>query len=492
MGKINQFMSLTLSAVTGGLVAVGSFYYLGEQNQNQMFAIQPNQAQVTHTKMPGSTAFEAVDFTSAAEQTVTGVVHVKTVSAGKEYYQINPLQYFFFGQADAVPRKSPDQLGSGSGVIISSDGYIVTNNHVVNGADEVTVVLNDNQSYKAEVVGKDASTDVALLKVDAKNLPVVPFGNSDHVKLGEWVLAVGNPYNLNSTVTAGIVSAKGRNINIMPTGSNNGGYAPIESFIQTDAAVNPGNSGGALVNTKGELVGINTAIKSPTGTFTGYSFAVPVNIVKKVVEDLKEYGVVQRGFIGVAIRDVNEDLLKEEDLSVTSGVYVSGLLDEGAAKDAGLEEGDVIVQVGTNAVKSVPELQEQIGRYRPGDEVSITVNRNGKTKQFPVVLKNKFGNTDLVSKEEVHSMSALGAEFEPLSAEIKNKLRVDHGIQVKKIDGGKLKSAGVKEGFIILRVDKEEINDVEDLNNAFAGKQGGILIEGVYPNGTHGYYGVGM
>ena len=491
MGKINQFMSLTLSAVTGGLVAVGSFYYLSENNQNESLAIQPKQAQVLQTKMPGASPFEAVDFTSAAEQTVNGVVHVKTVSAGKEYYQINPLQYFFFGQTDAVPRKSPDQLGSGSGVIISSDGYIVTNNHVINGADEVTVVLNDNQSYKAEVVGKDASTDVALLKVDAKNLPVVPFGNSDHVKLGEWVLAVGNPYNLNSTVTAGIVSAKGRNINIMPTGSS-GGYAPIESFIQTDAAVNPGNSGGALVNTSGELVGINTAIKSPTGTYTGYSFAVPVNIVKKVVEDIKEYGVVQRGFIGVAIRDVNEDLLKEEDLSVTSGVYVSGLLDEGAAKKAGLEEGDVIVQVGTNPVKSVPELQEQIGRYRPGDEVSITVNRDGKTKQFPVVLKNKFGNTDLVSKEEVHSMSALGADFEPLSAELKNKLRVDHGIQVKKIDSGKLKAAGVKEGFIILRVDKDEINDVEDLNNAFAGKQGGILIEGVYPNGTRGYYGVGM
>lgn len=436
------------------------------------------------------TPFSGADFTTAAEVAVHGVVHVKTKAEGKQYYQINPLEYFFFGQAEPIPRKTPPQLGSGSGVVISQDGYIVTNNHVIDGADEIEVMLNDNRSYSAKVIGADPNTDIALLKVDEDNLPAVPVGDSDDLKLGEWVLAVGNPYNLNSTVTAGIISAKGRSIDIMNRQGK--GFAPIESFIQTDAAVNPGNSGGALVNTKGELIGINTAIKSPTGTFTGYSFAVPVNIVKKVMEDLRDFGVVQRGFLGVTIRNVDSELANELNLNQPSGVYVNGLMDEGAAADAGVKEGDVIIAVGGESIRNVPELQEQVGRYRPGDEVTISVLREGEVKQIPLVLRNKFGTTKVIEKESADKWVVLGAECAYPEKELLEELNLENGVQVKKLNDGKLKSAGLKEGFIIVRVDKMPVESPEQLAKLFSGQTGGMLIEGVYPNGKRGYYGVGM
>jgi S1-C subfamily serine protease len=295
---------------------------------------------------------------------------------------------------------------------------------------------------------------------------------------------------LNSTVTAGIISAKGRSIDIMSRQGK--GFAPIESFIQTDAAVNPGNSGGALVNTKGELIGINTAIKSPTGTFTGYSFAVPVNIVKKVVEDLRDFGVVQRGFLGVTIRNVDSELANELNLDQPSGVYVNGLMDEGAAADAGIKEGDVIIAVGGESIRNVPELQEQVGRYRPGDEVTISVLREGEMKQIPLVLRNKFGTTKVIEKESADKWVVLGAECIYPEKDLLEELNLENGVQVKKLNDGKLKAAGLKEGFIIVRVDKMPVESPEQLAKLFSGQTGGMLIEGVYPNGKRGYYGVGM
>lgn len=442
-------------------------------------------------EMPNAVAkFEAVDLVSAAELSVNSVVHVKTTIEGQDFLQINPYS-FFFGQPEAIPRKGPDRNSSGSGVLLSSDGYIVTNNHVIDKANSIEVVLNDNRTYKAKLVGTDKSTDIALLKIEERDLPFIQVGNSDDVKLGEWVLAVGNPLNLNSTVTAGIVSAKGRNINILPN-SNELGQAPIESFIQTDAAVNPGNSGGALVNTRGELVGINTAIKSPTGSFAGYSFAVPINIVKKVVDDLMQFGAVQRGYLGLSIRDIDSDLQKELKLNVSRGVYVNGLLEEGAAESAGIKEGDIILKIGTQNINSVPQLQEQVGRYRPGDEISVMVLRDGKEKNIPVILRNKFGTTEIVKKEAKNIDETLGVVLSDVAHEDLKRLRIQGGVQIEKMGNGKLKNAGVKQGFIITKVDKKAVKTKEDLQEILENKEGGILIEGVYPNGLRGFYGVGL
>jgi serine protease Do len=307
------------------------------------------------------------------------------------------------------------------------------------------------------------------------------------MKVGEWVLAVGNPFNLTSTVTAGIVSAKARNIGILPD------QYKIESFIQTDAAVNPGNSGGALVNTKGELIGINSAIASTTGSYTGYSFAIPVNLVRKVMDDLAEFGSVQRGFIGVSIRDVDSKLATEKGLKDISGVYIAGLTEGGAAKDAGLQEGDVITKVGDINVNSMPQLQEQIGRYRPGDKITVTAVRNGQPKAFLVTLKNKEGGTNLAKADNTSSsLNVLGASFSEVSDKEKSNLGIAGGAKISMLNPGKLKTAGIKEGFIITSVDRKSIHSTTELENALKGKQGGILIEGIYPNGMKGYYGFGM
>ena len=355
---------------------------------------------------------------------------------------------------------------------------------MVDGAEKVEVTLNDNREFTAKVVGNDPSTDLALLKIEEKGLPILFYGNSDQLKIGEWVLAVGNPFNLTSTVTAGIVSAKARNIGILPD------QYKIESFIQTDAAVNPGNSGGALVNTRGELVGINTAIASQTGSYSGYSFAIPVNLVKKVVDDLVEFGNVQRGFIGVSIRDIDSKLAIEKNIKETRGVYVAGLTIDGAAKSAGIEEGDIIVKIGENEVNSSPQLQEQIGQYRPGDKVRVVVLRDGNERVFSVVLRNKEGNTSIVKSEE--NLNLLGATFENVARETTSKLGLEGGVRISKLMNGKLRSAGIKEGFIITSIDKKQIRTTNDISQALKTKQGGILIEGVYPNGTKAYYGFGI
>lgn len=482
-----------LAAMIGGLTSVGFYKLISEDDisSNTKTTLQQDDIKlVTYTNvLPPEMR---IDFTVAAKMSVNAVVHVKTEYLHENtYYSYDPFQDFFWGEGMKKHKKYTPAKGSGSGVIISTDGFIVTNRHVINGAEKIVVTLNNKKTYDAEIIGIDASTDLALLKIDESNLSYMPYGNSDEVKVGEWVLAVGNPFNLTSTVTAGIVSAKGRNINILRSDPSSG-LSAIESFIQTDAAVNPGNSGGALVSSSGELIGINTAIKSNTGSYTGYSFAIPVNIVKKVVDDLLEYGIVQRGFIGVTIRNINSELAKEKDIDELAGVYVSGIAEGGAAEKAGIETGDVITKIGNADVTNVAELQEQISKFRPGNNILVTLKRSGKEQEFLITLKNKNGNTEIVKKENNKIATILGAHFRSISNAEKSKLRINNGLQVAKLNSGKLMSAGIKEGFIITRVDKKLIHNYDDLLNALEDKKGGVLIEGVYPNGMKAYYGFGI
>ena len=432
----------------------------------------------------------AVDFRDAAQKTINSVVHVKTTyELDGGYYTFDPIRQFFFG--DGMYQKPPRiGAGAGSGVIISESGYIVTNNHVIDNASKVEVVLNNNKAFEAEVIGQDPSSDLALLKVDGDNLPKIEYGNSDNVQVGEWVLAVGNPFNLESTVTAGIVSAKGRDINILANGPD--GINAVESFIQTDAAVNPGNSGGALVNANGELIGINAAIKSNTGSYTGYSFAIPVNLVTKVVEDLLEYGTVQRGYLGVNIQNIDQALADDEEITDLSGVYVAQTVEFGAARKAGIESGDIIKKIAEVPVENVTELQEMVSRYRPGDEVLVTLERNGEIIYIPVVLRNRFGEAEVSYKAEADLQQKLGAVFMDIDDTTQENLKIDYGVRVNELGKGKLRSAGILEGFIITRVDEEVIKNKDHLFEVLENKDGGVLIEGIYPNGKRAYYGFGL
>jgi Do/DeqQ family serine protease len=490
---MKKITSILFPAIIGGISALSVNYFTVDKQEpvsaneahNSIYQPQPVKYINTNISSPESN----IDFTSAAEQSIHAVVNVKTtypLNYGNQYLY-DPFRDFF-GRSQR-PQEAP--TSTGSGVIISQDGYIVTNNHVIDGADKIEITLNDKRSYSAEIIGKDPTTDLALLKIKESNLPFMSYGNSDNVKVGEWVLAVGNPFNLTSTVTAGIISAKGRNINIIGNDPSKGLY-PIESFLQTDAAVNPGNSGGALVNTKGELVGINSAIASNTGSYTGYSFAIPVNIARKVVADLLEFGEVQRAFIGVSIKDLDAKLAKEKSINELKGVYVNGLTNGGSAEEAGIKEGDVILKISDAEVNNVPELQEQVSRYRPGDKINVTLKRNNQEKVVAVVLKNKNGTTDVVEKPKIEVVSTLGAAFEPVNEKELKKLNIENGLKISKLGAGKLLSAGIKEGFIITGVDKKKISSIEDLKSALENKKGGVLIEGVYPNGMRAYYGFGM
>lgn len=422
------------------------------------------------------------DFTASAERSVNAVVHVKTLRKETQGYAENPVYEFFFGPR-GYGQPGP-VMGSGSGVIISADGYIVTNHHVVEGADEIEVVLNDRSSYKGKLIGSDPTTDIALLQIEASGLTHLSFGQSDQLKVGEWVLAVGNPFNLTSTVTAGIVSAKSRSIGILSTGVNMG----IESFIQTDAAVNPGNSGGALVNTRGELVGINTAIASSTGTYAGYSFAVPASIAQKVVTDLRQFGEVQRGLLGVNIREVNQEIQHRLKLDKPDGILVVGVADDGGAREAGIQTDDVIVTVNGTPVKSVPELQERIGQKRPGDKVQIGVIRDGKTKQFTVTLRNIRGTTGMVKE----GSKILGATLEEINSNDKKSLRINYGLKIVKLSEGKLRENGVSEGFIITKANRMPVTSVKDFESMIATASEGLFLTGIYPNGRVAYYAINL
>lgn len=474
--------------IAGGFIALSIHQRFFTQTPAAVTVSTPEQGvPVSYVSLPtsGAAPVVAVDFTEAAERSVNAVVHVTTETT------INvrdPFADFFWGYR--APSQQRQQQGAGSGVIISGDGYIVTNNHVVEGADKIMVHLNDRRQMEARVVGRDPSTDIAVLKVEGSELATLDYGNSDDVRVGEWVLAVGNPMNLTSTVTAGIVSAKARNINLLQYDPSRDVF-PIESFIQTDAAVNPGNSGGALVNSRGELVGINTAIASNTGQYTGYSFAVPVNIVKKVAGDIVEYGSVQRAYLGVSIRDMDQKLAQELRMDRPLGVYVNGLTDGGAAADAGLEKGDVITRVGSIAVNNVPQLQEQVGKFRPGDRVPVTVLRGGGERIVELTLRGREGNA-VAAKGRNEKMEALGAELRSATDDELKALRLKSGVKVAAVNGGKFRASGIREGFIITRIDQQPVSAPADVEKALASKRGGVLVEGVYPNGMKAYYGLGL
>ncbi|MDR2887640.1 MAG: Do family serine endopeptidase [Bacteroidales bacterium] len=415
-----------------------------------------------------------VDFTYAAEQTVHAVVHVHTKKMVEGYAE-NPIFEWFYGErySNSRPR---EVRGYGSGVIISDDGYIITNNHVIEGADEVDVVLNDKRTMKAKVTGRDPSTDIALLKVEATGLPYIKYGDSDALKLGEWVLAVGNPFNLTSTVTAGIVSAKGRSLGMQ------GDYM-IESFIQTDAALNMGNSGGALVNTKGLLVGITSAILSPSGAYAGNSFAIPTTIVRKVVDDLRQYGEVQRALIGIHIRDVKSDDAEKFKLNKVTGVVVTGTAEGGAAAAAGLKADDVIIALDNVEVHSVAELQEQVGKHRPGDKVTVKYIRGGKEQTAQLTLKNVAGNTDVVTAG-MGTDTAFGAKLAAVGSEEKREFNITNGVKVMEVGDGKFKDIGIRKGYIIVSINDKKVNSASDVRQFTNNESTLKSIGGVQPNGT--------
>lgn len=407
------------------------------------------------------------DFSNAAEAVIPAVVNIKTIQGGGG---------FDLWGSPAVGS------ASGSGVIVSDDGYIVTNNHVIEDSDEIEVTLNDKREYRAELIGTDPSTDLALVKINAKNLPALEFGNSDSLRIGEWVLAIGNPFNLESTVTSGIVSAKGRSIDILE------GQDRIESFIQTDAAVNPGNSGGALVNTNGELIGINTAIITRSGRYEGYSFAVPINLVRKVVRDLRDYGLVQRGILGVFIDEMTNELAGRLGLDAVEGVYINRVTPDSGADDAGMRKGDVIIGVNGVKTKTLPEMQEQLGRYRPGNAVRIDIIREGQQQTVEVILKNKSNSTALVTSKNEDILLDLGFELRELTREERRRLDID-GIKVISIyRGSRVERTNMDPGFIITKIDNRPVDKVEGLVNYLERASGKIMLEGVYEGYTGEYY----
>ena len=451
---------------------------------NELFSPNPN------VKLASMSATEAqpVDLTQAAELSLHAVVHIKSTQNGRDQIVRTPgdiFDYFFgdgYGRAQRV--RTQPRVGIGSGVIISKDGYIVTNNHVIDKADEISVTLNDNREFKGRLIGTDPSTDLALIKIEADDLPTIPVGDSDALKVGEWVLAVGNPFNLTSTVTAGIVSAKARTLGVY-----NGG---IESFIQTDAAINEGNSGGALVNARGELVGINSVLTSPTGSYTGYGFAIPTSIMVKVVSDLKQYGAVQRAVLGIMGHDI-DDRVKDKDLGTVEGVYVADITEASAAANADIRKDDVITAIDGKKVKNMAELQEAMAKHRPGDKVKVTLLRAKKEMTVSVVLRNTQGNTKVVKNA---GMDILGAAFRELPDEMKQQLRLSYGLEVTGVSKGKMADAGIRKGFIILRANGETLRTVDDLENvlreASQSPDQVLFLSGVFPSGRRGNYAVDL
>ncbi|MCI0751531.1 MAG: Do family serine endopeptidase [Flammeovirgaceae bacterium] len=475
---MKRFLSLFLAAVLGSASTVGIIKWFDKDSQTVKIeyaqGLPVSQAAYSVNEKG---EFIPLDFTAVAEKVTPAVVNIRSTQTGTTRSSEIPEPFReFFG-----PQQQGPSRATGSGVLINAEGYIVTNNHVVQGAELVEVTLLDNRTFKAEVIGTDPDTDLAVIRITEKGLPYLSFVDSDQAKVGEWVLAIGNPYNLNSTVTAGIISAKGRNINIINNSTEQGNTA-IESFIQTDAAINPGNSGGALVNLSGGLVGINTAIASPTGSYSGYGFAVPSNIVSKIVEDLITFGTVQRGWLGVTIQTVNSDLAKQEDLEVSEGAYIADFAEKSSAKDAGLQKGDVVVKIDNATIKTNTALIEYIGRHRPGDKVNVTVNRNGKVVTVPVTLKSRAGKTEVVKPEEKETYAGLGLELEDLDQKILKKLEIENGVKVTALGGKVARYTDMREGFIITKVNDVPVKSVKDFNEIIKKKKSGelIILSGTY------------
>lgn len=447
------------------------------------------------------------DFTVAAEKTVNAVVCIKSFTAQRQNpygnqgggYDPFGMFDFFFGpqQRQQQPRQQqrnsePVQSGLGSGVILSKDGYIVTNNHVIDGADKLEVLLNDNATYEARVIGTDEATDLALIKIDADNLSLITFGDSEQLKIGEWVLAVGNPFGFNSTVTAGIVSAKARSL----SQNSRNGKMGIESFIQTDAALNPGNSGGALVNLKGELIGINSAIYSNTGSYSGFSFAIPTTIVKKVMTDLKQYGTVQRAVLGCSVAELTAKIAKDKGITaVKSGILVDEVTDRSTAKELGLQTDDVITALNDVEIHNFAQLVEQLNKFRPGDKITVTFYRNNNKMVKSATLRNTQGNTSITKKGD---FSEVGCAFMKLTAEQKRSLGISNGVKVSGLKNGAFRDAGVKEGFIITEINGKNVDssdDVEQIYNQIMKSDDSdkvMFITGIYPTGKKYYYAVNL
>jgi Do/DeqQ family serine protease len=497
--KVYWYAALIALGVSLGVLGLSSVFMKGPIILTKVESTSERPVLFTADKEGNITP---LDFTQTADKVLDGVVHITSRGrqTNREYRQLpDPFRDFFRNNPFGPYFESPEEdsreggaerqsqlpaIGTGSGVIINTDGYIVTNNHVIDQAEEIEVTLHNNGTYKASVVGVDPTTDIALLKIEAKDLKALAFVNSDDVEVGEWVLAIGNPFSLNSTVTAGIVSAKARNINI------NREELAVESFIQTDAAINPGNSGGALVNLNGDLIGINTAIASRTGSYSGYGFAVPSNIVSKVVQDLLEFGNVQRGILGVRIQNMDGRLAKEKGISLISGAYVAMVNSQSAADEAGIEPGDIITGVNGKEIDSSPRLQEIIAGFRPGDKVSVDVNREGVKKTFEVTLKNTSGDTSMVKREESELWNRLGADFQTLDSEKAAKLELDGGVEITRLYPGKLRQeTQIREGFIITKVNGDEVKTLEAFQDKLTDlKDGGVMLQGRYPDSSRTYY----
>jgi len=487
--NIKKHFGTVVIAILAALLTVMIYSSLNNTNDTQRrFAAAERLSQndtngIHFANLPADFKAEKFNFTLAAENSVPAVVHVTTQFTREQ--PVNPLYRFFFDER-APQQRQREVEGFGSGVIISSDGYIVTNHHVVKQSDELSVTLHNEEDYEAEIVGMDPATDLALLKIDATDLPHLKFGNSQDMKLGEWVLAVGNPFNIGTTVTAGIVSAKGRRTGVLSQRSEENQLS-IESYIQTDAAVNKGNSGGALVNIEGELIGINAAIASPTGTYAGYSFAIPSEIARKVVQDIMKYGEVQRAVLGVQIQEITGEIAQKYDLDTRQGAYIVGVQREGAADRADIKPGDVVIRVDGKEISDVAELQATINSYSPGDEVTVTVLRDGERQQFDVMLRNRQGSTEIVTGQE--ALEELAAEFKDIDAQEKQRSGISHGVQVVSIEDGKLSEAGIREGFIVISVNGKPVKSVSDLRQIYnqAPDSARLEFEGLYPGGDYVY-----
>ncbi len=489
--KLKQILAIVGISATSAIASVWGY---GKLMQNHFTGTQEaGKVPANYAGYFGKNNVPAsMDFTAPATSATPAVVHIKTKTKAKQVTnnlprQKNPFSDMFggdmFDELFNGPRMQmiPEQRASGSGVIISDDGYIITNNHVVAGADEITVTLTNKKTYKATVIGTDANTDLAVIKVEANNLPYLIYGNSDEAKLGQWVLAIGYPLNLDVTVTAGIVSAKARNIGIINPNNNSEAKNPVESFIQTDAAVNPGNSGGALINLNGEVIGINSAIASQNGSYIGYSYAIPINLAKKVVNDIIKYGTVQRAYVGLtyASETLSEEDKKKQGIKEGEGVYITDVLEGGAAAAAGIKKGDFVTKINGVGVNSAPEMVEQIARYKPADKISITYTRDGKPSTVSVVLKNKLNTTSVVKGSS--TIEKLGGEFATIDKKTAEANEIAGGVVVKKISSGALKNSRIQEGFVITSVNGQEIKTLDEFTTLIKEAKGTVFIEGIYP-----------
>jgi serine protease Do len=478
--KGKYLLGALLMALLGGAITL--FAYTKIIDKPAVVAVKDSSQMEIQEARPLLTSFQMqegqVDFKYAADQTVHAVVHVRTKTMVEQ--PDNPILEWFYG--DRYNNRPREVAGYGSGVIISPDGYIITNNHVIEDAENIEVKLNDNRIFKAELVGRDPNTDIALLKIKADNLAWLRYGNSDNLEIGEWVLAVGNPFNLTSTVTAGIVSAKGRNLPLIDSDYS------IESYIQTDAALNPGNSGGALVDTKGLLVGITSAIYSPSGAYAGYSFAIPVSIVKKVIDDIRQYGTVQRALMGIKMNEVTPEDAEKQNLSEVKGAIIKEVTDGGAASEANLKENDIITKIDGIKISSPSELQEQVGKHRPGEKIMVTYYRGGKESSVPVTLKNIAGNTGLVTKD-MGVDEVFGARFEALNQSDKSNYNVSNGVKLIEVNDGLFKDMGFRKGTIIVSINGKKLNTSSDVRQAAGTSEKSLkTIEGVTSDGRYFNY----